>query len=148
MDRMRILRQFWIWLDWKEWRYSDPIGSLSRLEMDVYFTSVVTSRSLSWYGMVSPSSVTSFLMMTILTWASRSEDLRKSQTRQMRYSAPLRWVITAFLLNTNVWPRFRGTVNLAKMMPAMQAWMITPMILWVDITMIATGHSSVVALQR
>ena len=56
-------------------------------------------------------------------------------------------VITAFLLNTRVWPRLRGTVNLAKIMPAIQAWIITPRIDWVDITMIASGHSSVVALQ-
>ena len=57
-------------------------------------------------------------------------------------------VITAFLLNTRVCPRLRGTVNLAKIMPAMHAWMITPRILCVDITIMAKGHSSVVALKR
>ena len=41
-----------------------------------------------------------------------------------------------------------GTVNLAKMIPAMQAWMMTPTIDWRHMTMIATSHCSVVALQR
>ena len=39
-----------------------------------------------------------------------------------------------------------GTVNLAKMMPAMQAWMMTPTMDWRHITTIATSHCSVVAL--
>ena len=40
-----------------------------------------------------------------------------------------------------------GTVNLAKMMPAMQAWMMTPTIDWRHMTIIATSHCSVVALK-
>ena len=55
-------------------------------------------------------------------------------------------VITAFLEKVIVSPRARGTVNLAKMMPAMQAWMMTPKMLWDDITITANGHCSVVAL--
>jgi hypothetical protein len=41
-----------------------------------------------------------------------------------------------------------GTVNFAKMIPAMQAWMITPAIDWRHITTIATSHCSVVALKK
>ena len=41
-----------------------------------------------------------------------------------------------------------GTVNLAKMMPAMQAWMMTPTIDWRHMMIIATSHCSVVALQQ
>jgi hypothetical protein len=37
------------------------------------------------------------------------------------YSEPFLMVMTAFLENTIVSPRFLGTVNLAKMMPAMHA---------------------------
>ena len=56
--------------------------------------------------------------------------------------------MTAFLENTIVWPLFLGTVNFAKMMPAMQAWIITPKMLCRDITMMANGHCSVVDLEE
>ena len=40
----------------------------------------------------------------------------------MRYSEPFRNVISAFLLNSIVSALMVGLVNLAKTIPAMQAW--------------------------
>ncbi len=50
--------------------------------------------------------------------------------------------MTAFLEKTMVWPRFLGTVNFAKMIPAIHALMITPTMLWIDKRIAALGHSS------
>ena len=86
---------------------------------------------------------------------------------QSTQRAPLRIVMTAFLLNRIVsflhktdWRCFTahrndcffshlvlGTVNLAKTIPAMQAWMMTPAMDWIHITRIANSHCSVVALK-
>ncbi len=54
----------------------------------------------------------------------------------------------AFLLKMMLSPLLVGTVNLAKTMPARQACMMTPKMLWVHMTTMAKGHSSVVALDR
>ncbi len=52
--------------------------------------SVVTSRSDIWNGTVSPSSVTSFRMITILTWASSREDFLRSDTCKIGVRRSLR----------------------------------------------------------
>ena len=48
-------------------------------------------------------------------------------------------------LKTTVSPLFVGTVNFAKKMPAMQAEMMTPRMLWSAIAMMARLHWPVVA---
>ena len=54
--------------------------------------------------------------------------------------------IRAFLLKTIVAPRLVGLVNLAKKMPAIMAEMMTPVILWMHMVMMAKEHRPVVAL--
>ncbi len=96
--------------------------------------------------MLSPSSVFSFLTTIILTWASSRLYFLRSEILHRMNSSPFLMVTTAFLLKMMVSPLARGTVNLAKMMPAMHAWMMTPAMDCRHMTNTANGHCSVVAL--
>ena len=51
----------------------------------------------------------------------------------------------AFLLNTIVAALLVGFVNLAKKMPAIMAEMMTPVMLWMHMVMMAKEHRPVVA---
>ena len=63
---------------------------------------------------------------------------------QLRTAQVIITRLVSYLENTTVFRRFLGRASLAKTMPAMQAWMMTPTTLWMHCMMIASGHSSVV----
>ena len=69
----------------------------------------------------------------------------RSPTLIWRYSTPSLMEMRACLLNTIVAPLLVGLVNLAKKMPAIMAEMMTPVMLWTHIVMMAKEQRPVVA---
>jgi hypothetical protein len=65
----------------------------------------------------------------------------------MRQGWPSLWQMTAFLEKRRVWVRFFGRESFANTMPTINACRITPVIDWMHIMNIASGHSSVVCFE-
>ena len=66
-------------------------------------------------------------------------------TLNMSHISPPLMATTAFFENMMVCARALGRASLAKMIPAMQAEMMTPDTDWTHIRITTRGHSSVVA---
>ena len=87
------------------------------------------------------------LIICALTCASIMWLFLISPTRNMRHGCPSLWQITAFLENSNVCVLFLGLESFANTIPTINACKITPVIDWMHITNIASGHSSVVCFE-
>ena len=69
--------------------------------------------------------------------------LKKIQTQSVSTeNAFVRNICSSNVGEIETCPRFLGTVNLANMIPAIQALMITPTMLWIDKRIATLGHSS------
>lgn len=90
---------------------------------------------------------TFFLIIWARIWASMIWLFLMSPTRNIKHGSPSLWHITAFRENRRVCVRFLGRDSFANTIPTMNAWRITPVMDWIHITKIASGHSSVVCFE-